>query len=311
MPNTGSNDPTASITFTDAETGESYVTTVSNGTAIWTPQTQATGSPLAVLWATGSLHQITASFSDSLVYSTGESYPANVDGTTVLNSPTVTILNNGLGSQVLAAGMNVTGPGIPAGTTIASVGSGTITLSADATASLTDVPLSVDPVYALTGTTTRSQTQVTGLLNTSALAVGMSVSGVGIPAGDSIASIAADGTTITLAVAATANSGGTPTLLSFGPVWAGDAGEHGEFDAVIQNLPSTNQLAAGMAVTGAGIPSGTFIASVTGATSITLTQQATATADDVDLVFAQVVQKQNVTLSPVFQSVTPIYGRPE
>ncbi len=307
IPDTASNDPTAGIIFTDVETGEVYTTTVTNGTATFQPQTQLGATGPVGLWAPGSLHQITADFGDALVYSAGESYPANFDGTTTAGSPTVTITGAGLGAQTLAAGMNISGPGIPAGDTIASVVGSTVTLNANATATETNVPFSVGPQSALTGTTTSGSTTVTGLLNTSALAVGMSISGTGIPAGDSIASIPS---LSSITLASPASSGGSP-VLTFGPVWAmnmpGDTTLGG---TSIVNLPSNNQLVAGMAVTGPGIPANTFIASVSGLTSITLTNAATVTAASVNLVFAQVVQKGSVQITTTLPA-SSVYGQPQ
>lgn len=55
--------------------------------------------------------------------------------------------------------------------------------------------------------------------------------------------------------------------------------------AVVSNLSSTTGLAAGMAVSGTGIPSGAKILSVTNATSVTLTANATANGTGVSLAF--------------------------
>lgn len=318
-PDAATNDPTATIVFEDAITSQtSQPIPVSNGTATWKPQTDATSTPAGSLWATGSDHQIVAIFSDGSIFSAGESYPANIDGTTISGNTVVDVSGSGLGSEVLAAGMSITGPGIPAGDTIASVGVGTITLTTAANAtSAASVPLSVGPEYALTGSTTSGQTLVTGLLNTSALAVGMSVSGPGIPAGDSVASIAGI-SSINLAVAATATSA-APVNLTFGPVWALEMpGNTSTSSSTITNLPSNNQLVAGMAVIDPGvIPANTFIGALAGQQSITLVNangnpvDPLSTVTDADLQFAQVVQKQNVTLTPVFQSTTPTYGQPD
>ena len=308
VPDTATNDPTASVTFTDAETGETYTAAVTNGTATFQPETQSGATGPVGLWATDSQHQITADFGDASVYSAGASYPASFTGTTSTGSPTVTITGAGLGAQTLAAGMSVSGPGIPAGASILSVVGSTVTLNMNATASETNVPLNVGPQYVLTGTTVSGSTAVTGLLNTSALAVGMSVTGTGIPPGDSIASITSI-SSITLA--APASSSGSPVSLTFGPVWAmqmpGDTTLNG---TSIQNLPSTNQLVAGMAVTGPGIPANTFIASIAGLTSITLTNPATASAASANLIFAQVVQNGNVQITTTLPA-TSIYGQPQ
>jgi hypothetical protein len=63
------------------------------------------------------------------------------------------------------------------------------------------------------------------------------------------------------------------------------AGDTQSGSDVIQNLTYLNQVMAGMNVTGPGIPTGTTVLSV-GASSITISQNATATADQVSLVFS-------------------------
>ncbi len=55
--------------------------------------------------------------------------------------------------------------------------------------------------------------------------------------------------------------------------------------AAVSALESTSDLAAGMYVTGTGIPSSTLIKSIDGPTTITLTKDATASADGVSLTF--------------------------
>jgi hypothetical protein len=107
-----------------------------------------------------------------------------------------------------AAGNAAQGPGIPDGTTIASVDSPTqITLSQNATASGT-VGLILGG-YNAAGTTTNGSAVVTGITVTYQYQPGEPVVGTGIPTGTTIQSVDSP-TQITLSQAATAT--GTPTL---------------------------------------------------------------------------------------------------
>ena len=120
---------------------------------------------------------------------------------------------SGLGStSSLTAGMAVSGTGIPAGDTVQDIlNSSEIVLSEPATASGTDVKLTVTPVITATGNISGST--VTGLgSTTSSLAVGMPVSGTGIPAGDTIRQVNGGGQ-IALSEPATFN--GTGITLTF------------------------------------------------------------------------------------------------
>lgn len=167
----------------------------------------------------------------------------NQTGNTTSGSAVITALQD---TSALAAGMPVTGAGIPAGAVINSIDSPTqITLSQAATATATvplsfpvngafsitlDFPLSLtgalsldfDPnSYSLilgtptqTGDTTLGSAIITGLQDTSTLSVGMPVAGTGIPAGSFIASINSP-TQITLTKMATGS--GTGVVLTFSP----------------------------------------------------------------------------------------------
>jgi hypothetical protein len=109
---------------------------------------------------------------------------ANV--TTTLGSPTVTVASGGFPNVV--AGMSVSGTGITAGTTVVSVAGNSLTLSQAATATGT-VTVSFTTTVA-NATTTSASTLVTvasgGFPN---VVAGMSVSGTGIAASTTVASV--------------------------------------------------------------------------------------------------------------------------
>src|SRR5262249_31968238 len=117
------------------------------------------------------------------------------------------------------------------------------------------------------------------LSSTALLAPGMLIRGTGIPAGDTIATIA-DATSITLAKAATSSRTST---LTFSLAGSGGIASN----TTVNGLASTVLLVPGMAVTGPGIPAGDLIATIASAPSITLTHAATAVADGVALTFTE------------------------
>lgn len=135
---------------------------------------------------------------DSRVPGSGALDTTTFAGTTTSGSTTISGISSLL-TAYLFAGMPITGTGISASTTIATVSSTSITISANATATST----------ALTGTTTSGSYNVTSISTTAALAVGQTVTGTGIPSGTTIVSIVS-GTAILISAAATAT--GTPTL---------------------------------------------------------------------------------------------------
>ncbi len=179
-------------------------------------------------------------------------------GMTTAGSPVVMNLN----TTGFFDGMAVTGPGIPAGTTVVGFTTTSATLSANA--SLTgSAPLTVVvPGSTQTGTTKSGNSTVTGL-NTTGFFVGMSVTGKGIPASATVANFTA--TTMTLSANATA-TGSAPLTFGQGSAVKGSA--------VVTGL-STSGFFIGMLVTGTNIPIGTTVASFT-ATSVTLSANATA-----------------------------------
>lgn len=143
----------------------------------------------------------------------------------------------------LAAGMGVSGPGIPVGTYILTVVNSTsVTLNNNAAATGTAVALtfyiSTAPAFTQNGTTTNASTAVTGLTSTADMYVGMPIAPVsGIPAGTYVAAVVST-TAITLSQNATAAGSRS---LTFQPHGAGDGS--GTF-----NLPDLR----GQALVGAG-----------------------------------------------------------
>jgi hypothetical protein len=96
-------------------------------------------------------------------------------GSTTSGSPTVSSVSTVIaGYFPIAVGQTITGPGIPAGTTITAIGTGTLTLSVNATATATGVSL-------ISGT---QQTWAAGLLRTvggTLVALNLTINGVNYP----------------------------------------------------------------------------------------------------------------------------------
>ena len=133
---------------------------------------------------------------------------SHATGDTTNHNDVVTNLGTTAG---LFVGEGVSGPGIPADTTVTAIdaATGSITLSQAATATASEVLLSFG------GDATRGSNVVTNLGTTAGLFVGEGVSGPGIPADTTVTAI--DGTqSITLSQAATATASGVP--LSFAGV---------------------------------------------------------------------------------------------
>jgi autotransporter-associated beta strand protein len=129
----------------------------------------------------------------------------------------------------LAAGMSVTGFGINPGTTILNINGTTVTLSNPATAPIATLgvggvttasetltfgaPLISAANNVIAGATTTNGSYIVTLGSTAGLYPGMAISGLNIPAGDTIATVAS-ATTLTL-TNSTNSTGGTTGTLSF------------------------------------------------------------------------------------------------
>ncbi|MBV8592527.1 MAG: hypothetical protein JO212_21120, partial [Acetobacteraceae bacterium] len=119
-----------------------------------------------------------------------------------------------------------------------------------------------------TGNTSHGNTSISGISpSTTGIAVGMSVSGTGIPANATVLTIDSP-SQIHISAAPTLTQ--TATTLTFGPTGVTVSGSN-----IITSIPSTSSFAVGMVVTGTGIPANTAIKAV-GGTTITICNNATA-----------------------------------
>ena len=193
-------------------------------------------------------------------------------GDTTTGNNTVTSVKTAQNLQVGTAISAVSGivNAFPDNTTISAVnGPGsTLTLSANATVAGTIA------LRTLTGNLTLNSSTVANLSNTQGLAVGMVLTGRGIPAGTRITSIDVGAATLTLSDTARATSAAVPMSIYTGTLTAGSP--------LVQNVTSLGAFTADMATRGVSVPLGTFVVSST-ANTLTLSQAATAAATSGDL----------------------------
>lgn len=190
---------------------------------------------------------------------------------------------SGMKTTGFFTGMLVAGSGIPAGTTISSIGSQSVTLSS---------PVNVSSGTTLTfqgsiqvGTAGKRDDKgneepekgpklITGsprvtLPSTAPLFLGMPVSGKGIPKGTTIASII--GNDIILSANATQTGPSMLTITS--SLTLGADTTTGE--VTVNGIGDTSKILPGWVVTGTGIPAGTFVTSID-PRSVTLSNKATS-----------------------------------
>ena len=118
----------------------------------------------------------------------------------------------------------------------------------------------VAPSNALAAEVTTLGNNTVSMTSTASAFVGQSITGVGIPAGTSIASIV-NGTTLTISNPATATGGPLSVTTNA---------------TTTVTTASTTGLAVGQAITGTGIPAGATISSITNATTFVISTAATA-----------------------------------
>jgi hypothetical protein len=197
-------------------------TTRINGTAVsltspyyysYTAGTTSTGRPLIEFFSVDSEPADPNLLLNSSFYFTGS---------TTANSNQITGVSAAFINHILAAGMEVSGPGIPAGSTITSLNAagGAITLDQKATATAASVNLSLRPAVQFTATINPDGVTVTSSFPNQlyggiyAYAVGMEVTGPGIQTGTKISAVNPSGNSLTLSLPATPASGVTLSELT-------------------------------------------------------------------------------------------------
>ena len=245
------------------------------------------GTTIALI---NSLSSLTLSHAETLsaaayltFFGDGPELEGTLNGTT-----SVTQLSTTAGLYV---GEPISGAGIPFGTTITQIpsGSSSITLSNTATGNGPEPLTAIDDYTILSGSL--SGTSVTGLAGEASLYVGEPVSGNGIPAGTTIAQLSAP-SSITLSKTATGSGSESLTFFSDIQSMSGTLNASTE----VTNLPTTLGLIEGEEITGAGIPAGTTIAAIDSSTSIVLSQQAmTSGSTSLSFVTNDTTQAANIS----------------
>jgi uncharacterized delta-60 repeat protein len=212
-------------------------------------------------------------------------------GSTTANSTTVTNVRT---AQTLATGFPITGTGIPVNTTILATNgpNSRITLSQNAGVSLAGVDL-----FTLTGNTVLNSTQITNLSNTAGLFVGMVLKGVGIPSGARITALNTGAATLTLSVPVPATRTSLPLSVFTGRLVSGNA--------VVEDVTNIGAYTAGMVASGRLLPAGTIVVSST-ASSVTLSQQASATGTALGMTVVKTLMTKTGNFSAGSASVTGV-----
>ena len=190
-------------------------------------------------------------------------------GSTTNASPTVTVAN----TAGIQNGAQVFGLGIPVGTTVLSfVANTSVTLSANATATTANAPLSILTGYlGFSNAVTSNGSPTITTASTAGVTAGMPISGIGIPNGATVSSFVAN-TSITMSANATAS--GTVTANLPNVVVTNATGTIAT--SLLTTVGSTVGIMPGMSISGTNIPLGTSVVSTT-ANTITLSQNVTAT----------------------------------
>ena len=234
--------------------------------------------------------QITLSQAVNLTSSTGSYYVApsgtsftSLTGTTTAGSQLIT---NASSTAGLASGENIAGLGISAGVSLTVVSSTELSLSLSATGSDTNTPLFVTPsaaaITTVTGTvSTSAPLSITNISSVAGLVAGQAIAGLGVQSGTRITFVDAvhNGITVSKSLEPAAPST-TINVVANSYTIAASVTKN---SPTVTGIASTTNLVAGMTVTGAGIPDGTYILSVDSGSQITLTADATATAANADL----------------------------
>jgi hypothetical protein len=207
---------------------------------------------------------------ETSVVSTGRGTVATFKGNTTSGSTTVSNVSS---VANLASGQTVSGPGIPAGTTIMTVGATSITLSQAATATATGVSLTANVPVQLTSA---------GDIQVGRMDLGTGP-GIGVPAliltaGGNILEAGSSSDGITQAPLA----GAAGFTMQQGRLDASFTGNTTSGSTTVSNVSSVAGLVVGQTVAGPGIAAGTTITAI-GTTTITLSQAATTTATTVAL----------------------------
>jgi len=173
----------------------------------------------------------------------------------------------------LATGQFLTGTNIPTDATISAFSPSANTVTFQAVGGGT-LAASASTTVAPTGSVTNGSAVITAVSSLSGIAIGMPITGAGIPTTSTVTVTGIGfnpiGNTITMSANATATTPNSTATVA--PTCFLTAGSN-----VVTALSSLSSLNVGATVTGTGIASGTTVASVGGVNTMTLSQAATTT----------------------------------
>ncbi|HEY1720339.1 MAG TPA: hypothetical protein VGG27_03770 [Magnetospirillaceae bacterium] len=217
----------------------------------------------------------------------------------------------------LVIGQLIAGSGISPGTTIASLGTDSVTganwvgLSQAAVQGTSPYSSSfyvqVNNYVSTPVTTTLNGTTTATVSSSLGMATGQAIYGTGIPSGTSIAAI--NGTTLTLSQAATISGSGSDIFVATRDPITGITGDIANGSSQIQNVsPNTNGFIAGDHIENPAFPSGTYVSSVVDGATLSMTQNATASQTAANLNIAPLNPAVNIsgTLTPGSTTITNI-----
>jgi len=179
----------------------------------------------------------------------------------------------------LEPGMSVSGTGIDSGTTISTVGDGTVTLSKPQTGTVSGTGTFVETDLIAS----KSEDYFLTVPDIDDLSVGMTVSGTGIDASATISAFA-DSTTVILSLPNTGTVSGTITFNGSIEKTGSGVATANDDQLYVSNV---SELSGGMSVSGTGIPGGTTILSISGYI-VTLSAVKTSTINE-ELTFQRTV----------------------
>jgi len=307
-----------------------YVTNVNVGSAFGCSNGSTTCSHIA---SSGGAFTDQRGYMLPVILITGDTSTA---GTTISNVSMATTGGAVSGTAAIQPGMAIYGPGIPSGTTVSTISSSSVTISATPTLTRTGAALVVGPTSSalvttpivtmapnneLSGSLTATwgtTTSVTSIAaNTTGIATGMYVgsSSTGIPGGDTVASIT-NSSAITLASATTISQASKPLWVSAVKGTTTNASNSISSIAFAAGndcsgaTRSISSIVPGMLIRGNGIPANAYVTAASG-TTVTISANATATLTNDPLVFTNqgaITTSGSATVNCVSTASVPTVG---
>jgi len=281
--------------------------TVTAGSNVITNVTSLAGVTVGQVIAgpTVSFTAITTNASASL---TKVSINASFTAITTSGSPTLTSVSSLTG---LAIGQVLTGAGIPANTAISAISGTTITMSANATATVStavtitsSASLAVGQVLSspvsFTGITTSGSPTITGITSVTGLAAGQGLTGTGIPANTVISSITGSAAPYSITMSANANYTITTAepITSTGPIPLNTTISSISGTTITMSAKANATISSAMTIVSSGpIPYNATITSVGATAPYSITMSAPANVTPAPIVISGVTTAGSNTIT--------------